>query len=72
MQTRGNHREASHLSAGRVDPDGAVQLLLGNAAFHGHAEALRHLAGVRTQVVEADDSVLHRGEKADGHTMFYG
>lgn len=52
-----------------MDADGAVQLLLGHAALHGHAEALRHLAGVGAEIVEADDSVLHRRQKVDGHTM---
>lgn len=52
--------QTSHLSAGWVDADGAVQLLLGHAAFHGCAEALCHLASVWTEIVEADDSILQR------------
>lgn len=50
----------SYLSTGRVDADGAVQLLFGGAAFHGYAEALRHLSGIWTQIVEPNDSVLQR------------
>lgn len=52
--------QTSHLSTGWVDADGAVQLLLGHATFHGCAEALCHLASVWTEIVEADDSILHK------------
>lgn len=41
-----------------VDADGAIQLFLGHATFHGCTEALRHLASIRAQIVEADDSIL--------------
>lgn len=43
-----------------MDADGTVQLLLGRSALHGYAEALSHLSGVWTQVVEPNDSVLRR------------
>lgn len=49
---------ASYLSTGWVDADGAVQLFLGHATFHGCTEALRHLSCVWTQIVEPDDSIL--------------
>ena len=55
---------SSHLGAGGVDPDGVVQLLLGEATLDGHAVALRHLAGVGPQVVEPDDPVLERRRSA--------
>lgn len=61
--------QTSHLSTGWVDADGAVQLLLGHAAFHGCAEALCHLAGIWTEIVEADDSILHKGS-VYGHKTF--
>ena len=48
----------SYLSTGRVDADGAVQLLFSGAAFHGCSEALRYLSCIWTQVVEADHSLL--------------
>lgn len=48
----------SYLSTGWVDADGAVQLLLGHATFHGCTKALRHLSRVWTQIVEPDDSIL--------------
>lgn len=41
-----------------MDADGSIQLLLGRPALHRCAEALSHLAGIWTQVVEANNSVL--------------
>lgn len=49
---------SSYLSTCWVDADGAVQLLLGDSAFHGCTEALRHLTCIWPQVVEPDDSIL--------------
>lgn len=49
-----------YLSAGWVDADGAVQLLLGHTTFHGCTEALRHLSSIWTQIVEPDDAILQR------------
>ena len=53
-----NAGSKSHFSTGGVDPDGVVQLLLGDATLDGHTVALRHLPGVRTQVVEPDHPLL--------------
>lgn len=41
-----------------MDADGNIQLLLGRPALHSCAEALSHLAGIWTQVVEPNNSVL--------------
>ena len=49
---------AAHLSAGGVDADGVVELLLGDATLDGDAVALGHLPGVGPQVVEPDHPVL--------------
>lgn len=43
-----------------MDADGTIQLLLGRPALHSCAEALSHLAGIWTQVVEPNNSVLWR------------
>lgn len=43
-----------------MDADGTIQLLLGRPALHSCAEALGHLAGIWTQVVEPNNSVLRR------------
>lgn len=43
-----------------MDADGTIQLLLGRPALHSCAEALSHLAGIWTQVVEPNNSVLRR------------
>ena len=48
----------AHLSAGGVDADGVVELLLGDATLDGDAVALGHLPGVGPQVVEPDHPVL--------------
>lgn len=48
----------SYLSAGRVDADGGVKVLLGRSTFHGGTKALSHLPCVWPQVVEPDYTVL--------------
>ena len=41
-----------------MNSDGLVKVGFGGAHFDGYGVALGHFAGVRTQVVEADDSLV--------------
>ncbi len=47
-----------HLSAGGVDSDESVEVSLCSSQLECYRKALRHFAGIRAQVVEADDFVL--------------
>lgn len=52
----GHTHRHERLDRRRVDADGAVEVVLGRAAPHGHRKALRHLARARAAHVQADDT----------------
>lgn len=54
----GHRQSREHLCANRVDPDGAVQLVLGQPTFECRCEPLGHLSSIWTQYVEAHNTFI--------------
>mgnify|MGYP006975236593 CR=1 FL=1 len=44
-----------------MDPHGQVHLKLGDAFFDSNCEALSYFAGIRTEIMESDNSIGHIG-----------
>lgn len=55
---RAANAQVTHLRTDRVDPDGTVQLLLGQSTLERGSKALRNLSGIWTQNVEANHTFL--------------